>query len=659
MYLEHRLFYNESIIREDAQWKHLLKFLIKYQPCIDAVSLSDDIYHYAYHDDAHNEEVAQLLSRRLNELKRNGFEHCGIINLGTIGHIDEAVHRKHPLSPMVGYDGRVSASCICPNAPINRAHINKEYKLYAAAHPEILWVDDDVKIHTNGIRFGCFCNDCLNIFSENYGYSYVQRQQLVDDLEKPENAKLRSDWVSHISDTVNSLLSDIEQAIHEVDPSIQTGFMSMRQSWSTYNGEDFDRWFATLKNDRARAGEGTYDDMTPMALCTKAIDTAQQMEAYPKNLKIRHYEIENFPYARYQKSVRFLTSEFTIAAAQGFNGVLVSMLPMDADPQSDYADSEAWFDALVENRALWDRLCEFTEKLHGEGFWPAISRRYDARRPLKQGDSFFKYTDERTENNVRRICQLMPSGFPLTADRTHACGVVLIGDMVNGFDDEELREFLSKGVLMDGAALAALEERGLGRYAGVSCGEVYTDGVKEFYNREETLAAGLCEKYRDIRMTFWGGKAYCLKPIDGGVRVISYLRDYDDHELGVAATAYENELGGRVCVLGYGAFDRVYTTSGHCVLRRLAEYLSRGQLTVARITDGPIAHFVRSDGEKTSIALTNLSLDDARDVRIRFSKASKVCQLGADGRETSLPLDGGNIVLPEIRPYETMVILAE
>lgn len=656
MLLEHRIQYN-SLANEES-WANLKKFLAKYRDCFDSLSLVDDLYHYAWHDRAHNEQVAELFGRRIAELRQMGFASVGIDNMATLGHIEEGYTcRPQPLPPMVGYDGSVSRTCLCPNDPACREHIAEEYALYAAQHPDFLWIDDDVKVHTNGIRFGCFCPGCVSKFRERYGHGYADRESLAAALDEPANAQLRRDWVSFVSDTIDSLFAMIERTVHGIDPAIEMGFETMRQSWSTYNGEDFHRWFGTLKAKKARPGEGTYDERDPFALCVKALDTAQQAEAYPDSVRDRLYEVENFPYFRYQKSARFLTSELALAAAQGMNGSLVNLLKLEDHP--DFTDSEAWFDALRANRRQWDALCDFTAPLRGNGFWPAISRHYDAVRPLHEGDSFFRYTYERRDNDLTRTYNLVAAGFPLTADRGGACGAVFIGDMVNGFTDEELIDFLRGGVLMDGNALRALHARGLGGYAGVEVARIASDGIFERYNLDEPMNEGVYDRVRDIRLAFWNDEGCALRAIREGVRELTWMENYAGERLGIACSAYENELGGRVCVLGYGAFERVDSVSRQLELRRIAEYLSGGTLAVTRREPGRLAHFVRSDGARTSAAFVNLYLDDQPPTKVALRGMKRAWQLMPDGARRALELRGGEVELPAIRPFETIVVIAE
>ena len=688
MLLEYRI--NYESLWDEQKWENLLAYLMRHRRGVDSLALVDGnpegSEHYPYTSQNGIQSVADKYKLRMEELREKGFGKVGIINIATLGHLDEGhTAQTPPLPTMVGFDGRVSTGCLCPNDPACHAHFAMEYSAYAKAGPDFLWIDDDVKIHTNGVNFGCFCPNCIALFNKNYDHQYAGRETLTAALENPGEAQLRVEWVDFISGSLAGITKTIGDAVHAVNPKIKMGFMCMRQSRSTYNGADFPRWFEAGGIVRARPGEGTYDDSVPSKLYVKALDTAQQHEAFPDTVEDSIYEVENYPYFRYQKSVRFLMSELTIAAAQGMNGSLVNLLPytplsmepLAKNPRRFFA--EDWMQGICAQRAQWDVLTDFTAGLHGDGFWPAISSRYDAIRPLKRGDSFFRYTDDRKKTfqfdrrndeddgfaqaNVTATYTLCVSGLPLTADRRHAKGVVLMGDMVNGFTNEEIVEFMKKGVMLDGGALTELENRGLNGYTGVRVAEVINDDTQEVFNLGDPVNEGVMEYangIRNIHFSFWGGAATALEPVREGVRIVSDCYDYGRKKRGASCTLYENGLGGRVCVIGNGAFDRLDGADRHLQLRRIADWLTRDQLAVTREEQGRVANFVRCDENHISVAYANMSLDDQPPLKVTLRGAKSVRQIMEDGSANPLTVSGeGEVVLPVMRAYETIVVLAD
>ena len=157
----------------------------------------------------------------------------------------------------------------------------------------------------------------------------------------------------------------------------------------------------------------------------------------------------------------------------------------------------------------------FARGMHGTGFYPAISAKYDQRRPLHNGQSFFTTYDEAQNHNVMQTYTLSHIGLPLTMDKQNCYGAVFAGDLPDGFTDEELLEFLKKSVLMDADAAMAFTRRGLGRYIGVSVGEEVTDGIEEYF-ADHPVNKGVVGYRRDVRPAFYGKGGRLLHALDDG-----------------------------------------------------------------------------------------------------------------------------------------------
>ena len=256
-------------------------------------------------------------------------------------------------------------------------------------------------------------------------------------------------------------------------------------------------------------------------------------------------------------------------------------------------------------------------------------------------------------------------GVPLTMDKEAAAGVILTGDLPDGFTDEELMGFLSKSVIMDGPALRAIERRGLGKYAGVRICSTASDSISEHFNMSDPINEGLLDEYRDIRVAFFGGEGYILEKLDQAVREISYLETYTGVQLGLTTTLYENCLGGRVCVLGYAAYKKVDSLSRRTQLMRICDYLTRDRMPAKILDARKAAQFIRTseDGTKTLLSIINLSIDDTGEIQVAVYGATHARLMKDNGMDTLLTaqLDGnyGIFTLPNTAPYDMQILLAE
>lgn len=645
-------------LQSEETFRSLVDFLLRHRSCFDELTLFDGFCHHGAIPMEELREVAAVMKKRIAELHKLGFSSVGINVHCTLGHIDEGYTiYGQPFQPIIGYRGDASLGCFCPENEARKAFLREKYAMYAATGADFLWVDDDVKFFWNGVKFGCFCPDCMARFNRKMGTDYT-RESLVAAMEQPDAVELRAAWVQDISDRMRDLFTLVYEAVHAVNPQVQLGFQTQHQGWSTYNGMDYPVWLEALHGCKGRPGEGYYDDKTPTGFLTKALSCARQASEYPDFVTDVQYELEDFPnYSPLQKSVRINLDELTLAMAQGMNGVLVNTFP--ADDTVNVRELDNMYDQMAVLRTDWDKMESFARGMHGVGFYPALSSKYDQRRPLHNGQSFFTTYDEAMNHNVMRTYPLCHIGIPLTMDVDHAYGAIFTGDLPDGFTDEQLLGFLKKSVILDAEAALAFERRGLGQYLGVRVGEEVVDGIEEYFI-DHPVNEGVVGYRRDVRPAFYGTGGRLLHALCDQVQPISLLRTLKDEPLGIGASLYENELGGRVCVLGYAAYHKIDSFARLRQMRKVTAWLARTELTAMGSTS-LAAQFVRSNGSETMATIVNLSLDVAEpsEYRILGAKTARCLYLGQETTCTAREENGfGVFTLPRLLPFETVTLLA-
>lgn len=624
-------------LKDDAQYAILLEFLEKHRDCIDELSLCNDFCHTGYRPLQEQAPIFAVLRKRAMDLKSRGWT-VGLDILGNIGHIDEGYtcFGEVPYTPITSYDGTKSKCCMCPEDPMFQQYIEEKYRMALDGPWDFYWVNDDIKLFFNGVRFGCFCENCIRRFNTRMGTDYT-RETLVAVMEQPEEVALRAAWVQDISDRMTDFLRLLGNVIRSAHPEIPIGFMPQHQSWSTYNGCDYATWFQALGASRGRPGEGFYFDTIPTDLYAKALATGRQAEEFPGSVTDVQYELEDFPYMRFQKSIRVNLAECTLAAAQGMNGILLRTLK--SEEGASLADHDPLYDAISGQRSIWDRMETFGNGMKTRGFYPALSSKYDQRRPLHNGESFFRFHNETRLENVIPTYALGHIGVPMTLDYHNADGIILHGNLSDGYTDEEIIEFLHGALILDAEALAALERRGFGRYTGVRTSNWFSDAVRERYNMDDDINEGIFDWYREVRIAFWNDKASALEALDSSVRVISNLENYRYETLGIAGSLYENELGGRVCVLTYSPFEKIYSISRFLQMQRICEFLTKDTLPAKIIDPCKAAQFIRTDEKGRALyTFINLSLDCTKEIRVAIRGASTARLLLEKGSECILPV---------------------
>ena len=369
----------------DEPFGRLLDLAKAYRPVVDEMALFDTITHHLYIPLDVYARRMELAAQRLDAFRQAGIPSAGINVLCTIGHINEGWSYMPPLpfQAMVGHDGGVSTSCACPNTPEMRAYVRAKYQLVAAARPDFIWVDDDIRMHHHGVAWGCFCPTCLDLFAKRAGRTCT-REELAQAFNDPAQGRLRQLWVEQNIATIASLLADVAATVHQVDPKIALGQMSAGPGWHTYSGQALDQWFTALQATKARPGGGFYSDAAPMEMYRKAVDCGWQRSSLPAAVTDIQYELENFPYQRLKKSATAVVNECTLALAYGLNGVAFN-LDMLAEA---YADFLPILQRIPDVRPLWERWVAHAAGLPTAGLWPAWSSQLMARRTVRPGESW-------------------------------------------------------------------------------------------------------------------------------------------------------------------------------------------------------------------------------------------------------------------------------
>jgi hypothetical protein len=635
----------------------LLAFFADFMPIVEEMAFFETITHHLYIPLDKFADRATSLGHALKVVKRAGVPSAGINVLTTMGHINEAWDYMPPLpmQPMVGHDGSVSRGCACPNTPELREYVRAKYTMVAEQSPDFVWVDDDIRMNNHGVSWACFCPTCLALFAEETGRTFT-REALVAAFNDPAEGDVRSAWIDHNVSSIESLMADVEAAIHAVDPAIITGLMTAGPGWTTYNGVAFDRWHRALKATKCRPGGGFYSDERPLGMVEKAMEVGRQIAVLPPEITDVQYELEDFPYAVIKKSATAFISECTLALASGCNGIAFNALGVW---DSAYGDFRRYLEAITAVRPVWEQFVAHADGLPTVGLWPAWSPRYMARKSVHPGEEWLA-----GDGAPMRPGVFAEIGLPFCTD-TPADAAVLSGRIIEAFDDDELRDIFSRGVMIDSPALDILTERGLADLTGVRIAHRYDNGLKEVLT-DDPLNGASAGHVRDCRIEFWGdarGMADVLEPTAPGVRELARMETYLYDDRGTCMTAFENSLGGRVVVMGYAPWIFFHSGAKRAQLFNLADWVTRGKLPV-RVDDVvPLLPFARFNADRTrgSVVLLNACLDPLPPTTVHVRAADVPAALATKSGPVALdrtPEEGGwSTTIGPLEPWTCAVIL--
>ncbi len=587
---------------------------------------------------------SERLGKLLRLVRQEGMG-AGINILSTMGHHEENLEGslQEPWQRVVDTAGRESKGSYCPAGAELLDYAQKVYTALANASPDFIWIDDDVRLLGHlPVAFTCFCEGCLRRFSIQMKRTFT-REALLSTFSSgsfEERLESRRAWLDHNRATINHLFEVIEQTVHKVKPGLPLGFMTGDRF---YEGYDFANWARTLAGPnhtevRWRPGGGFYSDITLEGLVEKAHDIGRQVSQLPVEVKIIQSEIENFPYDLLRKSAETTVLEAAAHMAAGTTGTAFNVLSQRADPLEEY---EPMLRRIQSARGFYAILRNELGRSPVVGLWPAWNRDLSIAGNVDGG-----WPNSDAPGDLRGKGYVLGEiGVPLCYGQIGAVATILSGPSVFAFSREELRQMFSGGVLMDVPAWRAVDRLGLADWTGVQPGRKHERDASEVLTNHP-INGRFAGWSRDCRQSFWREEAYNLDPRSPKVATLAQLTDYLDHDLGPTMTAFENELGGRVCVMGYYPWSQMHHLAKSTQMKAVSEWLSRDRLPVILESFARVHLWVREPApDRIACVLLNGSLDPQPGVTLRFRGSFK--------RFTWSDFDGKSSPLRPIRSHGT------
>ncbi len=604
---------------------------------------------------------AALLRDILPEFKALGLR-TGINHLATLGHLDENPGNSlnEPWQHLVDKSGAVSLSCYCAADPAVQAYIRECYAALAAAGPEFVWIDDDVRLehHPKAISCGCFCPFCLAEFGAATGVVWTREMLLAafKDPSQAKNAALRRCWVEHGRRYVTRILRLAREAVDSAAPGIGLGLMT----GEAISGYGFDGWAAAMAGPQGlavkfRPGGGFYTDDNPLGLLGKAHGVGRQNAFVPAAVTDIQYEHENFPYIVLNKSRAAYLAEITAALGAGCTGVALNTLDLTGDPLDEY---RPYFEAVKDARPFLDAVVATAGRSAAEGLWTAFGPDHiaaigpggDWPGPGAWGGDF------------HALNELFTLGLPPAYTRGGAAAAVLTGDSVLEWSVEQLRELLAGGLLLDGPALQRFAELGLSDLTGWDvAGTRHPDTLERF--TADPLNGRFAGWHRDCRPSFWPCATHLLRPTAPTARPLAVCHDFTPTDYGCCAGVFDNRLGGRVAVFGYYPWVMLGSLAKTSQLRAVTRWLSRDRLPAWVESYHRIALWCRRDAAGRPVfVLINASLDPADGVLLKARDLTAPYQAcGVHGGESRLRAEGADglywtLRLPTMPPWSALLV---
>ena len=174
----------------EKRFKELLNFCRdkKIKAVMFYVALSPDFY-YMPDSPEYALQVRDIMLPYIKKLRDSGIGYqLNFQNLvgSTLGGVDFS--DKYDYEFLVDHKGRTATGCGCFIGKKFRENGEKRLKLWAETHPDIIWIDDDLRYHNHGtpliaVRDGkdcpymdyyCFCDGHIKLFNERNGCNFTK-----------------------------------------------------------------------------------------------------------------------------------------------------------------------------------------------------------------------------------------------------------------------------------------------------------------------------------------------------------------------------------------------------------------------------------------------------------------------------------------------------
>ncbi|MBQ4160167.1 MAG: hypothetical protein IJD83_04480, partial [Clostridia bacterium] len=311
-------------------------------------------------------------------------------------------------------------------------------------------------------------------------------------------------------------------------------------------------------------------------------------------------EIENFPYDIILKTPHSTAQEVLLDIAAGCSGAALNILP-------DKVTAEMFAPHLkkIAEIAPFENL--LSEKIHGlsaYGVHTGWTISSHAAAPEGPYTSF-----SAAEEFGGFAHELLELGFP-QAYRTDCAQVMLLrGKAASVMCDEEIMAILRGGVYMDADALTYLNSRGFGKYTGFAMDKAHPVDAHERLTAD-ALNLGAVGSIRNCRQAFYPGDSFSFARTDENARILAELVDYHGNKMADCCMGvFENALGGRACVAGYYAFQRVSFYYKAMQMKNLMQYLAGGRWLAYVKTHNRVRLWTYQGKEHNYAVLFNVSND--------------------------------------------------
>ena len=561
---------------------------------------------------------------------------------------------------LVDWRGRSAQTMVCPLDPDWRTYYAGAMRLFAAEKFRVVWIDDDIRFHNHAPLDwgGCWCPLHVAEFNRRTERTATREEIVAACLRTGEPHPWRDAWFD-MWDSLHREMIDGWRKVVEAAGS-RLGLMSSSLEAHSAEGRRWQRWWPALAQRfpaTHRPHFWGYADASSDMLIYGISQMQQNRIVQPEGVE-SDPEIENFPYGPWNKSFRQTYAQMALAQTFASDRLAVSLFDFTGNLPSDEPERAAFLARAKPTLAWLGGLFTPSQKPVGIGV------------PWHQDMSRAVRTDGREDWRALEVGTraweriLGPLGFAFTKEPDPHINA-LSGAMAWCFDNKTIRDWLTRGLLIDGPAAAILYERGFGELIGLESAQFIAQ-EDVLYATEESLDGwfGLREGAQ-ISLNGWMNRQPKLLQgrLHEGTRLISVLRSPTYEKVGYGAYLFQNELRGRVGVVPWDASSGFHLyTARRAQLEKMLTWISRDKSRFS-VSGGAwlVPQFFAGPPNHVGI-VWNAGPDAVSEFTVQVPRSAglptRAAHCDAYGRRKPVPMADGKVILPTpMHQWEFVVLL--
>ena len=557
-----------------------------------------------------------------------------------------------PVEPwvrMVNIDGALTR--YCPLDEGFRKYIFDMTVLFAKASPCFILGDDDIRSFSP--KAECFCKLHTAEFNKMTGNKFTPEEYRLAVLNSKPGDEIYKAYETLRKGIPNGVASIIRQAVDSVDPEIRCG--SCMPGWEfLFNGET-SKCFAGKHPPVMRVANGNYNEIGAKFYPSLVVKTMALRQAH-KDIPIVLDESDTCPHNLWSRAAVSMHAKLISSIFAGLNGAKLWYVNTH---KGGVPVSRNYTDILAANRGLYQTLAAECAKTALTGAVIPAHKNF-AIWQAAHYDELQNRLRLVAENNMAsamfgHLGIPFQASFDFDADEVYA---VAGAETIDHLSDEELKKLLSRKLLLDGPAAAAVSARGFSDGLGLTAehrefsfnSEVRTDNGKSYVivvNKQVPF------------FTLKDDKAEVLTEL----QYLSYPGADDAETVAPATVFYRNSLGGTVCSMAFHhqiAYSQ-FNEPRKAYLVEMLERLRGKKFPLVSADAQNVTLVTREYPDGAILAeICNINFDPLKKIGLRCAACPhKVERLTGEGKWVSVPFTaaaGGISVEYPLGCYELAVL---